>query len=54
MIVRKMIEAGSARCIMFFDELDKACQKHGINEIQNIMINITDPNMNKTFNDKHV
>ena len=52
MIVRKMVEAGSARCIMFFDELDKACQKHGVNEIQNIMINITDPNMNKTFNDK--
>ena len=51
MIVRKMIEAGSARCIMFFDELDKACQKHGINEIQNIIINITDPNMNKSFSD---
>lgn len=51
-IVRKMVEAGSARCIMFFDELDKSCQKHGVNEIQNVLINVTDPNMNMNFNDK--
>lgn len=52
LIVRKMVEAGSARCIMFFDELDKASQKHGINEIQNVLINVTDPNMNTSFSDK--
>lgn len=51
-IVRKMVEAGSARCIIFFDELDKSCQKHGVNEIQNVLINVTDPNMNMNFNDK--
>jgi len=52
LIVRKMVEAGSARCIMFFDELDKASQKHGVNEIQNVLINVTDPNMNTSFSDK--
>jgi len=51
-IVREMCEAGKARCILFFDELDKTCKKHGINEIQNIFIQLTDPNMNKSFNDK--
>lgn len=51
-IVKKMVEAGSARCVMFFDELDKSCQKHGVNEIQNVLINLTDPNMNTQFSDK--
>lgn len=51
-IIKKMVEAGSARCVMFFDELDKSCQKHGVNEVQNVLINITDPNMNTSFNDK--
>ena len=27
MIVKKMVEAGTSRCIMYFDELDKACKK---------------------------
>ncbi|AYV81634.1 MAG: ATP-dependent Lon protease [Harvfovirus sp.] len=51
-IVREMCEAGKARSILFFDELDKSCKKHGVNEIQNIFIQLTDPNMNKTFSDK--
>ena len=51
-VVRKMVEAGQARCIMFFDELDKSCHKHGMNEIHNVLINITDPNMNDAFYDK--
>jgi endopeptidase La len=52
LIVRKMIEAGSPRSIMFFDELDKASTKHGINEVFNILIHVTDPNSNSNFNDK--
>jgi endopeptidase La len=51
-ILRKMIEAGNPRCIMFFDELDKASTKHGINEVFNILMHVTDPNSNTNFNDK--
>jgi endopeptidase La len=53
LIVKKMCEMGSARCILYFDELDKACSKHGsINEITSILIHLTDPNMNKSFQDR--
>jgi ATP-dependent Lon protease len=51
-IVDNMIKAGSSRCVMFFDEIDKAGLKHGINEIMNILIHLTDPNSNDKFNDK--
>lgn len=53
LIVRKMCEAGKSRTIMFFDELDKACARHGINEIFNVLIHATDPNTNNEFNDKY-
>lgn len=52
MVVKKMVEAGSARCIMFFDELDKATRKHDTNEIFNILIHMTDPNTNRDFQDR--
>lgn len=53
MIIRKMIETGKSRCIIYFDELDKACSKHGVtNEITSILIHLTDPNMNKSFQDR--
>jgi endopeptidase La len=53
MIIRKMIETGQSRCIIYFDELDKACSKHGTtNEIMSILIHLTDPNMNKSFQDR--
>lgn len=52
MIVKKMIEAGSSRCIIYFDELDKACKKYDNNEIYNILIHITDPNTNTEFQDR--
>jgi len=52
MVVKKMIEAGSGRCIMYFDELDKACQKYNNNEIFNILIHMTDKNMNSEFQDR--
>ena len=52
LIVTKMVSAGEPRCILFFDELDKASTKHGINEIANVLIHATDPNTNKKFSDK--
>ncbi len=53
LIVKKMCEAGKGRCIMFFDELDKSCAKHGsVNEITSILIHLTDPNTNKNFQDR--
>lgn len=52
MIVKKMVEAGNARCIMYFDELDKACRKYDNNEIYNILIHLTDPNTNSEFQDR--
>jgi ATP-dependent Lon protease len=53
-IVRKMAEVGKSRCILYFDELDKSCAKHGgsTNEISSILIHLTDPNMNKSFQDR--
>jgi endopeptidase La len=53
MVLKKMIEAGSARCVLYFDELDKTAQKHGnTNEITSILIHMTDPNMNSEFQDR--
>jgi hypothetical protein len=52
LIVKKMTIAGEPRCILFFDELDKTCAKHGINEIFNVLIHATDPNTNDKFTDK--
>ena len=52
LIVTKMVAAGEPRCILFFDELDKAAEKHGINEIYNVLIHATDPNTNTKFADK--
>jgi endopeptidase La len=53
MIIKKMVEMGKSRCILYFDELDKTCTKHGtINEITSILIHLTDPNMNKSFQDR--
>ena len=52
LIVRKLVDAGQARCVLFFDELDKSCTKHGINEIYNVLIHATDPNTNTNYNDK--
>lgn len=52
LIVKKMVEAGSARCIMYFDELDKTSKKMNSDEIQNILIHLIDPNTNKEFQDR--
>lgn len=52
LIITKMVMSGQPRCILFFDELDKTCSKHGINEIYNVLIHATDPNTNDKFSDK--
>ncbi len=51
-IIKKMIEAGNSRCVIYFDELDKTSSRHGSNEIYNILIHLIDPNMNSQFQDK--
>jgi endopeptidase La len=51
-VVRKMCEAGSARSILYFDELDKAAKKHDSNEIYSVLTHLTDPNMNAEFSDR--
>jgi ATP-dependent Lon protease len=52
MIIRKLAEIGKSRCIIYFDELDKCSSKHGVNEISSILIHLTDPNMNQSFQDR--
>ena len=53
LIIKKMVEMNNERCILYFDELDKTTCKHGnINEITSILIHLTDPNMNKSFQDR--
>ena len=51
LLLRKIIEAGKSRCIIYFDELDKTCTKNGINEISNVLIHVTDPNTNDKYAD---
>ncbi len=54
MVVKKMVKAGNARCVMYFDELDKAGKKNneGSSDIFNILIHMTDPNTNREFQDR--
>jgi endopeptidase La len=53
LIIKKMVNAGSARCIMYFDELDKCVSKNGqVNELMSILIHLTDPMTNGSFQDR--
>ena len=53
LIIKKMCEAGSARCIMYFDELDKCVSKNGqSNELMSILIHLTDAMTNSMFQDR--
>ncbi|ATZ80407.1 putative Lon protease [Bodo saltans virus] len=52
LIVKKMVEAGKSRCIIFFDELDKTAYHHGINDVFNTLIHVTDTTSNSEFTDK--
>ncbi len=51
-IVTKMCSAGSARCIIYFDELDKTAKKNNSNEIHSILNHIIDEKTNKEFQDR--
>lgn len=51
LLIRKMVETGNSRCIIYFDELDKATTRNGINEIHNVLMHITDPNTNTQYSD---
>lgn len=52
MIIRQMIKSGNWRSVMFFDEVDKVSKRNDVNEINNTLIHITDPNMNQHFQDR--
>jgi ATP-dependent Lon protease len=53
LIIKKMVEAGNEKCVLYFDELDKACSKNGkTNEIMSILIHLTDEDTSKTFQDR--
>jgi endopeptidase La len=52
LIVKKMCEAGNARTVLYFDELDKTAKKNDSNEIFSILIHLTDPNINTEFQDR--
>lgn len=53
MIIKKMIEAGNSRCVMYFDELDKVSKRgDGQSDIQDILIHLTDERTNSNFQDR--
>jgi endopeptidase La len=52
LIVKKMVEAGKPRCIIFFDELDKTAYHHGKNEIYDTLMHVIDSTSNSEFTDK--
>ena len=51
-IIKKIIEVGTTRCIIYFDELDKLGYKHDSNEISNILLHLIDKNTNHAFQDR--
>ncbi len=53
MLIKKINEAGTTRCIIYIDELDKTSKnKDGNDQIQQLLISIFDPNTNEDFGDK--
>jgi endopeptidase La len=52
LIVKKMVETGKPRCIIFFDELDKTSYHHGKNEIYDTLMHVIDSTSNSEFTDK--
>jgi ATP-dependent Lon protease len=52
LLIKKIIEYKTTRCILYLDELDKTSFKHGdVNEISSLLIHLTDSN-NKFFHDR--
>ena len=53
LIFKNLLKAKKPRCVIFFDELDKTIAKGGKeDEIQNILIHLTDPATNNKFQDR--
>ena len=53
MIIKKMTNIDSPRCIMYFDELDKCVSKNGSgNEVMSILTHLIDPMTNGAFQDR--
>lgn len=53
-IVNSLIAAKSMSCVMLFDELDKISATPKGEEVQNILIHLTDPAANSEFEDKYL
>lgn len=51
-IVNSLVSAKSMSCVMLFDELDKISATPKGEEVQNILIHLTDPAANSEFEDK--
>jgi len=52
-IVQSLIETGVMNPIIFMDELDKISETNDGQEIQNMLVHITDPIQNNCFEDKY-
>ena len=52
-IVQSLIETGVMNPIIFMDELDKISETNDGQEIQNMLVHITDPVQNNCFEDKY-
>lgn len=52
-LVQNLIKLGVMNGIMFFDEVDKISNTYDGVDIQNLLLHITDPVQNHTFNDKY-
>ena len=52
-IINSIISAKSMNCVMLFDELDKISTSPKGEEIQNLLIHLTDPQANTSFEDKY-
>jgi len=53
-IVSSLIASKSMSCIMMFDELDKISQTAKGEEVQNLLVHLTDPVQNDVFEDKYL
>lgn len=53
-IVNSLVEAKAMNCVMLFDEVDKISQSPKGEEIQSLLIHLTDPQANNTFEDKYL
>ena len=52
-LVQNLVQLGCMNGIMFMDEVDKISNTHDGNDIQNLLLHITDPVQNNTFHDKY-